>query len=72
MKTNKCQKLVWMFGTTRKNMWNKNNKNPGQTLDLGLILEKVKRVTEFNQQAWLKPYIDMNTELKTNAKNEDW
>ena len=51
-----------MFGITRKNM--------SQTLDLGMILEKLKRVTEFNQKAWLKPYIDMNTEIKVNAKNE--
>ena len=45
-------------------------KTMAQTLVLGLILEKLKRVTEFNQQAWLKPYIDMNTEIKANAKNE--
>lgn len=45
-------------------------KTLAQTLVLGLILQKLKRVTEFNQQAWLKPYIDMNTEIKANAKNE--
>ena len=27
------------------------------------------RVTQFNQ-AWLKPYIDMNTELKKEVKND--
>ena len=41
-----------------------------QALKHGLILEKVHRVVEFNQSAWLKPYIDFNTELKTKAKND--
>ena len=27
------------------------------------------RVIQFNQKAWLKPYIDMNTKLRTEAKN---
>ena len=45
-------------------------KTLAQTLNLRMILEKLKRVTEFSQKAWLKPYIDMNTEIKVNAKNE--
>ena len=35
-----------------------------QALNHGLILKKVHRVIPFYQEAWLKPYIDMNTELR--------
>ena len=41
-----------------------------QALNHGLILRKVHSVIQFNQEAWLKPYIDMNTELRKEAKNE--
>ena len=41
-----------------------------QALNRGLILKKVHRVNQFNQEAWLKPYINMNTELTKKAKNE--
>ena len=41
-----------------------------QALKHGLILKKVHRVIQFNQEAWLKPYINMNTELRKKAKNE--
>ena len=36
----------------------------------GLVLKKVHKVIQFNQEAWLKPYIDMNTKLRTDAKND--
>ena len=36
----------------------------------GLKLKKVYRVIKFWQEAWLKPYIDMNTKLRTGAKND--
>ena len=38
-------------------------RNLKQVLNHGLVLEKVHRVIKFNQNAWLKPYIDMNTDL---------
>ena len=41
-----------------------------QALNHGLKLKKVHRIIEFNQKAWLKPYIDMNTELRKLAKDD--
>ena len=41
-----------------------------QALNHGLILKKVHRVIQFNQEAWLKPYIDINMELRKKAKND--
>ena len=42
-------------------------RNLKQALNHGLILKKVHRVIKFNQN-WLKPYIDMNDELRQKAK----
>ena len=41
-----------------------------QALNHGLILKKEHRVIQFNQKRWLKPYIDMNTKLRTKAKSD--
>ena len=35
-----------------------------QALNHGLIIKKVHRVIQFEQKAWLKAYIGMNTELR--------
>ena len=68
MKIDKCSKLVC-------NLHDKNNyvvhiKVLNQALNHGLILKKFHRVIQFNQEAWLKEYIDMNTELRKQAKND--
>ena len=41
-----------------------------QALSHGLKLRKVHGVIEFEQEAWLKKYIDFNTDLRTKATNE--
>ena len=43
--------------------------NLKQALNHGLVL-KIPRMIKFNQNAWLKPYIDMNTNLRKKAKND--
>ena len=68
MKINKCTKLVC-------NVQDKENYPVHvlalkQALNHGLKLTKVHSVIEFRQEEWLKPYIDMNTELRKNAKND--
>ena len=35
-----------------------------KALNHGLILKKIHRVIQFNQEAWLKEYIYINTELR--------
>ena len=35
-----------------------------QGLNHRLVLKKVQREIKFNQNAWLKPYIDINTDLR--------
>ena len=39
-------------------------------LSLGLILKKVHKILEFKQSAWMKPYIDFNTQKRKEATNE--
>ena len=45
-------------------------RNLKQALNNGLLLEKVHGFFKFNEKDWLKPYIDMSTELRKKAKND--
>ena len=68
MEVNKCKKLVCNLFNTKKYVAHINTLK--QALNDGLKLKKIRRITEFNQEAWLKPYIGMNTELRKLAKND--
>ena len=39
-------------------------------LSIGLILKRVHRVLELKQSAWMKPYIDFNTQKRKEATNQ--
>ena len=67
MKIEKVQKLV-------ANLHDKAGyvihiRNLKQALNHVLTLKRVHRVIKFNQNPWLKPYTDMNTDL-TKTKND--
>ena len=68
MKIDKCKKLV--CNLLNKKKYVVHIKSLKQALNHGLKLKKIYRIIEFNQEAWLKQYIDMNTELRKVAKND--
>ena len=67
MKLEKVEKLVTNLHD--KSEYVIHNRNLKQALNHGLIFKKIHRVIKFNRKAWLKPYINMNTELRQKTKN---
>jgi len=45
-------------------------RNLKQYLDMGLKIKKIHRGISLFEDAWLKPYINLNTQLRTKASNE--
>ena len=68
MKTEKVEKLV--ANLHDKTEYFIHIRNSKQALNYGLVFKKVHEVIKFNQNTLLKPYIDMNTDLKKKAKND--
>ena len=67
MKIDKCKKLVCNLHNKKKYVGH--IRSLKQALNHGLKLKKAHRIIELNQEAWFKPYIDMNTELRKIARN---
>ena len=64
----KVEKLV-------PNLWDKTQyvihyRNLKFYLTQGLKLQKIHRVLQFKQEPWLKPYIEVNTQLRAQATND--
>ena len=68
MEINKCKNLVCNLYNKKKYVAHINTLK--QALNHGLKLKKIHRAIEFNQEAWLKPYINMNIELTKLARND--
>ena len=66
MEINKCPKLVCNLND--KENYSIHIVALKQALNLGLVLRKVHSVISFRQEAWLMPYIALNTELKKNMQ----
>ena len=67
MKINKVNKLT--PNLRNKTKYVLHHRNLGLYLSLGLKLTKIHRIIEFKQSKWLAPYITLNTNLRTEAKN---
>ena len=65
-KVNKCEKLIRSIEDKEKYVIH--IRALKQALNHGLKLEKVHRVIKFNQRAWFKPYIDVNTKKEKKQK----
>ena len=70
MKIDKCKKLVCNLRNKKKYV--AHIRSLKQALNHRLKLKKFHRIIEFNQEAWLKTYIDMNTKLAKNDFEKDF
>ena len=68
IKINNCPKLVCNVADKKK--YSIHIVALKQALNHGLKFIRVHSVVSFRQEEWLKPYIDLNTELRKSAKNE--
>ena len=64
---NRVEKLI--PNLRDKNKYVIHYKNLIQCLRLGMKLKRIHRGIKFVESEWMKPYIDMNTQLRAKAKN---
>ena len=67
MKTENSESVLLIYMLNVMNI-----RNLKQALNDGLILKKFHTVIKFNQKAWLKLYIDLNSNLKKSKKRKMW
>ena len=68
LKINNVEKLI-------PNLWDKEkyvvyHENLKLYLELGLKIKKIHRGIKFREEPWMKSYIELNTRLRTEAKND--
>ena len=68
MKINNCTKLV--CSVHDKGNYSIHILALKQALNHGLKFKKIRSVTKFRQEDWLKPYSEMNTKLRMHAEND--
>ena len=68
MEINKCKKLVCNLYIQEKIC--SRREYTKTSIKSWIKIKEIHRPIEFNQKAWLKPYIDMNTELRKLARND--
>ena len=65
---NNVEKLIPTLN--KKEKYVIHHRNLKQYLQMGLKLKKIHRIIKFKEEAWLKPYIELNTKLRANGKND--
>jgi len=65
---NKVEKLIPTL--RKKDKYVLHHRNLKQYLEMGMNLTKIHRGISFDEDAWLKPYIELNTKLRTEASSE--
>ena len=68
MKIEKVEKRVANLHDKNENVTH--TRNLKQASNRRLVLKEIHRVIKLNQKAWLKPYSEMNIELRKKAKND--
>lgn len=68
LEVNKVYKLIPNLG--HKTKYIIHYKNLKHYISLGLRLKKIHRGISFRESVWLKPYIDLNTNLRAKATND--
>jgi len=65
---NRVEKLIPNLADKKKYILH--CKNLKQYLDFGLKLIKIHRGISFKEEPWMKPYIELNTKLRTKGSSE--